>query len=143
MKKFIFIAVFSCLLFTCKDPALKQLSKEETPEDFKAFYQKFMTDSSYQMSHIVFPLTGIPDHANPETDDLKNFRWKKSGWTLHKDFDFENSGYDQIFSITSKGVLKEYLIHKSNKFRIERRFSKTNGEWNLIYYAGVNEINNK
>jgi len=30
------------------------------PDDFKKFYEKFHTDSSYQMKHIIFPLEGIP-----------------------------------------------------------------------------------
>ena len=38
--------------------------------------------SVFQISHIRFPLEGIPERETEETD-LTNFYWKKENWKMH------------------------------------------------------------
>ncbi len=141
MKNFLRIALVIIIGISCKDSTLPPPTPvQELPEDFVVFYKKFLADSAYQMNHILFPLAGLPSQANPETDDLDNFRWKKDAWTLHRDFDPKTSGFDRSFVLVSDELIIEYIIHTSHKFGLERRFSKSDGKWYLIYYSGVNEI---
>ena len=141
MKNYYILILFVTLCISCKNsPEPSMNATEKLPQDFVDFYEKFLQDSSYQMNHIQFPLEGIPNRANPETDDLEHFRWKQEDWVLHHDFDPQKSGFNRNFIIVTEDLIQENVVHKNHKYALERRFSKSNGKWQLIYYAGLNEV---
>ena len=43
---------------------MDEATASRLPEDFVAFYERFLQDSLYQMEHINFPLEGIPDNIS-------------------------------------------------------------------------------
>ena len=110
------------------------------PEDFNTFYQKFHQDSLYQMSHITFPLEGIPPQADSSTIASGNFRWQKKDWVLHKDFDTKLGEFHKNISQIADGMIIEQITHDNGQFGMQRRFAKIGGEWNLIYYSAMNRI---
>lgn len=111
--------------------------------DFEAFYNRFMTDSIYQMEHIIFPLEGIPDHADSTKIRGTSFRWTKEGWVMHRKFDPANSGYKVEFIPFGNDLMVENITHHSGQYGMMRRFAKLNNEWQLIYYVGMNAIQKK
>ncbi len=113
---------------------------EELPEDFMVFYQKFHDDSTFQMHHIIFPLSGIPPNRDT-VENARDFKWMKDTWVLHRPFDGALSGYERSFSKFEEGVIIENIIQKQVDVGMERRFAKIDGEWHLIYYAAMNQLN--
>ncbi len=105
--------------------------------DFDAFYQRFLTDSLYQMAHIQFPLEGIPNNAQHPAE-LEQFRWQKEKWRMHRPFDPDSTGFRSEFSTFGDELIIERIEHESGEYGMERRFTRQGDGWYLIYYAGLN-----
>lgn len=137
MKRSFFIIallfLLSCTDETPKEQALGQEQEIEMPEDFFDFYKKFLSDSSYQMEHIIFPLQGIPSDA----DGLlygNDYKWEKENWTIHKAFDPKTSGFTSYFTPFQPTIVIEKIQHNSGQFYMTRRFAKMDTSWYLIFY---------
>lgn len=103
-------------------------------ENFETFYDKFMTDSTFQISRIPFPIEGIPE--NPTDLDLINgFYWTQDNWDMQLELDYESQGFER--ELIDKGALKVEFIRVPGLagMEFERRFMLMDGKWNLIYYA--------
>lgn len=125
------------LMASCK-PKDNGLAKEETPlfetKEFLDFYEKFSTDSVYQLEHVVFPLEGIraPQNAN-DTLGLA-YKWQREDWKIHGKFDDANGTFSkEMMDLAGKMVI-EIISDESGLFSMERRFAKLSDGWNLIYY---------
>lgn len=110
------------------------------PEGFSEFYQQFHRDSVFQMSHIIFPLQGIPDNADEETIQSGTFRWERADWNLMKPVDYQMSAYQREFIPLTDDMVMERILHENGQFGMVRRFAVISDEWHLIYYAGVNRL---
>ncbi len=102
-------------------------------KEFRAFYDRFGTDSVYQMQHIVFPLQGIKALTDSLDRPDPNFKWQESTWKIHGAFDDMNGLFGREF-ISMKGIVIEKITDKSGTFSMERRFGHLSSGWNLIYY---------
>jgi len=129
---------FALLVFiflSCKNNNKSKNSDTDTliSEEFKEFYEKFGTDSVYQLQHIVFPLEGM--RAMTESDDTLNVHapWKLEEWVLQKSFDDLNGQFTQEF-FNLGGIVIERIADTSGKFTMERRFGNLSSGWHLIYY---------
>lgn len=111
------------------------------PSDFREFYTMFHSDSTFQMEHIVFPVKGIPDRADPDDVADGDFYFTADQWILHKTFDLKAN---DISYINMNGmIIEERIVEKLYGLMIIRRFAKTSGGWQLIYYAGLNKYHNR
>lgn len=146
-KSFILFAVCLPILESCKPTSNKtpvdssysdNSDFESLPEDFKSFYLKFHSDSSFQMNHLSFPLAGLPDYADPEFIGNEPYYWSADQWVIQK-ADFLNSK-EYVLSYFSLGgvLIEERIYDKKFDLTIIRRFANSGGSWNLIYYAGLN-----
>lgn len=112
-------------------------NKRPLPADFIDFYLKFHSDSLYQVEHIVFPLKGLPDHADP--DDVKDgdYFYTSDQWLFQKRCDPKKNSINYIKMADI--IIEERIEEKEYKLMVIRRFAKTSGGWTLIYYAGLNK----
>jgi hypothetical protein len=109
-------------------------------EDFDTFYERFLTDSTFQMSRINFPLQGLPTNAD-STDFAAGFNWEARNWDIHKKVDYVELGYQREVQKISEYLTTETLINPQG-YGVRRRFKvNTEGEWFLIYYAAPNAVN--
>ncbi len=138
---------FLVAFFACKNNADKPASTENTasespelPAGFSDFYQKFHSDSVYQVEHIVWPLEGLPNNADSATVAAKAFRWTPEDWRMQHQFDFQVSEYKREIVPLTETIVMERIIHQSGQFGMIRRFAIIGGDWHLIYYAGVNRL---
>ncbi|MBI5916080.1 MAG: hypothetical protein HY842_11955 [Bacteroidetes bacterium] len=130
-----------CLLACKNDPTEQQASgTPELPGGFAEFYQKFHSDSLFQVAHIVFPLEGLPNNADSATVASKDFRWLPETWRMQRQFDFEVSEYQREIVPLTETIVMERIVHSTGEFGMVRRFAIVGGEWHLIYYAGVNRL---
>lgn len=108
-------------------------------EDFDTFLERFLTDETFQMSRINFPLQGLPK----EVDSLaasKGFFWQEKDWDMHKKVDYESLGLERKLIRGGKFLIREVLLHPQG-VGYERRFMiNKEGKWFLIYYSDVNAI---
>lgn len=133
------------LLYACQNKQRSPANETEAapaglPEGFAAFYQKFHSDSLFQVDHIVFPLEGLPDHADSTMIASGSFRWMPEDWQMQRQFDFEMSEFKRDIHALNEWVVQERIVHQSGEFGMVRRFAVVGGEWHLIYYAGLNRL---
>lgn len=145
MQHILIVFIAGTLFFSCgqeqrEAPANTTTDLAKLPDDFKQFYQKFHSDSIYQMEHIVFPLEGLPDKADASIIASGNFKWQKEDWRMQRAVDFDLSDFTRKIVPVNEVMVVEYIVHKNGQFGMERRFAKLGDEWNLIYYAGLNRF---
>lgn len=140
------LAIFCLLggLYACQSAAESESGNqlqvpEELPQSFADFYDRFLTDSIYQMEHILFPLQGLPDKADSATIAGNSFRWQLEDWKLHGPIS-ANSDFSVTFRPLSETIIQENIRHESGVYAMERRYAEFDDGWYLIYYAGLNSV---
>lgn len=140
---FLVLMLSSC---TNKDPGKMEnspISSESfqtdtsLPQDFFEFYKLFHEDSLFQMTHIDFPLKGLPQNADPDDPNYDDFYYTQDQWELHRAFDL--SQFNRDFVNMADIVIEERVTEKKYGLMIIRRFSKGSDGWRLIYYAALNK----
>jgi len=131
------------VLFSCGNQIEEQVVEETSPnvDDFEAFYDKFHSDSIYQKAHVLFPLQGLPTNADTTILKQGNFYYQEEDWITQNRLPANSDFQSTILPIDSALVI-ERILHQSGQYAMERRFAKMDGEWMLIYYAGVNRVAN-
>ncbi len=112
------------------DTSLSQL-----PQDFVDFFNKFHTDSVFQMNHIVFPLEGAISAPESKNDSMIPYRWRQDKWQLHHVYNSYNGIFTRKFYLINSDLIIERIVGVNALFKMERRFGKLNDGWNLIYYS--------
>ncbi len=137
------IAALFCLTFvflSCKQKEQAiDAQGDFLPKDFIDFYERFLADSLYQMEHINFPLEGIPDNALKDNALQADFRWQKDNWIMHRPIQEDSTGFSSTFSQLGPIIIEE-ILHESGQYGMLRRFANSGEEWRLIYYAGLNPL---
>lgn len=144
MKTYVLFALLVLLTTACKREAAvgdQVNAPADLPEGFLDFYQRFLTDSLYQMEHILFPLQGLPDKADSTALTGSSFRWQMENWVMHRPIDGE-SGFSVNLRPVTDSYVQENIRHESGLYGMERRFAYMDDGWYLIYYAGLNALNN-
>ncbi len=146
MKNLLYYLLLVVIIGSCSQNADKTNTTDATeevvkelPEDFVSFYSQFLSDSLFQIDHILFPLEGIPDNAQ-SVDADGSFRWQLDNWKMHKPIPESISEFRTEFNVLGPGIILERVVHQTDQYAMLRRFAKLGGEWTLIYYAGLNSI---
>ena len=138
-KTLVFIPLLVLLIASCGKKQPTQITAntyESLDSDFRTFYDKFLSDSIFQMSHIVFPLEG-------KTTDIEGEKtsWDASTWALHQPYSDTTRQYTRTFEKLGDMMTLELIRHNELPYIIERRFAKLLGEdWYLVYYRIHNQI---
>lgn len=120
------------------EPAMDTTSaeSEELSKDFKKFYNKFHTDSSFQMERIQFPLQGVPENRKMAS---ASFTWKKSDWVMHQPFENIGEKFHRSFQPIGDRIVIEYIFSPQLNMIMERRFQEREDGWYLIYYKALGD----
>lgn len=134
--KFLWVCVAVFLVMPGGSMAYQVHAPKIFCENFEIFHEKFITDSTFQMSRIQFPLKGLPAGAD-KVHFENGYYWTKENWDIHIKTDYEAEGY-KLELITRPSYVTETLVHPDG-FALERRFMRMeNHKWYLIYYAAPN-----
>lgn len=141
------ISIF-LLFICCSCNSGPQKQTQRTKENFDEFYEKFYSDSIFQVSRTSFPLPGsnsdedntVPDDFAREFD-VKQPESNEYFWTIDKwkFLDRANSNYQVNLDRNDKLVIETIIITNSG-FRIERRFDILEDNlWHLTKYDYQNQ----
>ena len=138
---FLFSCLTSCKTDTKMDSGEAQSEREVFVPDksFAPFYDRFHSDSVYQLEHINFPLQGMPQRIDSTSLATRDFFWEKESWVIQHDFDEKATGFTKTINTISPEMIEETILDKSGQFGILRRFVKLDGEWYLIYFSGLGQ----
>ncbi|MEQ8703639.1 MAG: hypothetical protein RIC19_06955 [Phaeodactylibacter sp.] len=145
MKHYLIIAALSILVAACgSDPkpgnSADAEGKDAAFQEFATFYDRFHQDSAFQMERILFPLPGLPREADSALITSGRYRWTPETWTLQRPLNLQSSNFKRELIPVSKDLIIEKLVQSEYNLQIERRFSRLEDGWHLIYYAGLNNI---
>jgi hypothetical protein len=132
-----FLIVF--LFSNCKNkPQAFQQTRAEAdlPKDFLEFYQKFHTDSVYQMAHIEWPLKGESGISADTMAKRQLKEWNPEDWRLMHLPDTSMSTLKRSFETVGEIIVVEKMSYPMVGFGFERQFYKEeDGQWRLIFYG--------
>jgi len=149
MQKNLIKAIFILFAVSCIFVFYKKISSDKVtyvtnvepvvenslPADFHDFYNKFHTDSVFQMSRISFPLTGVAQEGDSVLVIVEK-SWKPEEWKIHKPFDNQNGTFERTFT-NINGIISEKIVGNGGMFSIQKRYSKLANQWYLIYYQDM------
>ena len=142
MKRYLLfsLGLLGCILIgtSCKNKTAG--APAAVSSDFIAFYDRFLSDSLFQVEHIQFPLEGIPDNADSADVADGNFRWERENWKMHRKFDPKQTGFKVNLESFGSDIITERILHERGRYAMLRRYAKMDGDWRLIYYAGFNPL---
>lgn len=135
----IFFGLFT--LFACnqKSPDRAINVSDHLPSSFLSFYEKFHSDSIYQMNHILFPLEGLPSDE-VTAGSMDEFKWEKENWLLHRPFDDMGGTFNRSF-LNFNNIIIEKIVSSGETYGMERRYTQQEGKWMLIYYSAMRQLN--
>lgn len=107
----------------------------DLPNDFLEFFERFHTDSTFQMATILFPLEGKKVKNNDSEAPFQPDYWYPEDWVLHKPYRDDLNEFNRTFDVFSTHLIIEYIYLKGGKIGMERRFAKMGDQWKLIYYT--------
>ena len=138
LKKYSFLMVL-ILLVSCKKQVTETEEtnplKSELPVGFHAFYEQFHADSTFQLSHIVFPLKGEVTRIDSVNQVTADMAYTQDKWKLHRPF-VNDGSYNREF-VALGDIVIENIKDNMGLLNIERRWAKVGGDWNLIYYGST------
>lgn len=143
------VFVISVVLFSCgqgdaEKGVMKAKAVDKPSDDFMAFYHQFLSDSVFQMQHIAWPLQGVTDTDPDANGNVKKVltEWDSTNWVIHHLVNFDdNAEFTRQFEVMGDEVVIEYIRTRAMNYGMERRFTRNDaGEWELIYYADMQEM---
>ena len=98
-------------------------------ENFQDFYQRFLTDSAFQMKRVQFPLPG--KRATLETQD-STYQWERSDWIMLKDFDLDSTQFKRNLTVADTLATDEIYTPGAG-FYFKMVFEPIQHKWHLVY----------
>ncbi len=123
-------------------PPLSSTPEEEVPADFAAFYRQFHADSVFQVQHISWPLPGQVTAQEPDGRwKRKSTYWERSTWRFQHAVDFSTGEFKrQLRAMEDQYVVEIIAYASAPNYALERRFMRrSDGNWELVYYADMQE----
>ncbi len=131
------LALFVLLGTACKDQQPSHIGHahaavvtQEIPQSFLKFYVRFLSDTTYQKNHILFPLKQKADGT----------KWTKDDWAYHKPYN-EEGGLQQEFT-NINGLILETISDGKGMYKMERRYMLSGDSYSMIYFNVMNAFEN-
>ena len=140
MRNLLFPFLLVLTLGACNGTAAEQDDEVSALREFAQFYERFHQDTAFQVERVLFPLPGLPREADSRLITDGSFRWTRENWRMQKPINFQESQFEQQLVRVSKGLIIEKIINKEYGLQIERRFSRLEDGWHLIYYSALNKM---
>ncbi|NBC07394.1 MAG: hypothetical protein GVY26_09395 [Bacteroidetes bacterium] len=140
MRHLLFFFLLALSISACNGTEAEQDDEVSALREFAQFYERFHQDTAFQMERVLFPLPGLPREADSSLIASGRFRWTKDNWRMQQPINFEESQFEQQLVRVSKDLIIEKIVNKEYGLKIERRFSRLEDGWHLIYYSALNKM---
>ncbi|WPP48856.1 hypothetical protein [Catalinimonas niigatensis] len=98
-------------------------------ENFDVFYEKFLSDSSFQMERIQFPLPGI---KTIEDEEDSTYQWTKEEWVMLKEPDLEGTEFKRNLQVSDTLATDEIFTENAG-FYFKMVYEPIKRKWHLVY----------
>ena len=124
--------------------------QNSSSEEFDAFYERFLNDTTFQLDRVQFPLPNnsvssvdrIPSDIaeelgiNEEGKDTGEY-WTRSNWIILKNIELDTTLYRRELN-KSDSVVSERIYINASGFEVQSKFKLVDGKWVLIYFYESN-----
>ena len=149
MRRLLYILVCCVAIAGCKSTSKTQTTPETNgktsateaaapkksakAEDFDKFYDRFHTDSAFQLSRVKFPLKG------GEVGLEKTTPYTRQNWQMMRTriYDIDKSQYKVEYNKTETTFTQRVWVEGSG-FSTECRFELIGSQWFLVYVKDEN-----
>lgn len=107
-----------------------EIVTQDIPQEFLKFYMNFLSDTTFQKAHILFPLKQKADGT----------KWLANEWVCHKPYN-DNGEFQQQFS-NMNGLILETITDPKGLYQLERRYMPSGESYSMIYFAVMNAFEN-
>lgn len=147
--KLLIIVLICCVIASCK-PTTKTAKDDRTAqkgtqtesttakkkssvEDFDKFYNRFHTDSLFQISRVKFPIDGFCVSSDTVA------KWSTQNWLMMRTriYDVDTTKYKISYNKTDKTFTERVWIENAGLVT-ECRFELIGGKWWLVYLQDEN-----
>lgn len=109
--------------------ACRSSKVQSAKEDFDTFYEKFLTDSSFQMERVQFPLSGI--RTTGEEED-STYQWTREEWVMLKKPQLEGTEFERKLQV-SDTVATDEIFTENTGFYFKTVYEPIKRKWYLVY----------
>ncbi len=97
-------------------------------EPFAPFYQRFLTDSAFQVKRTQFPL---PGQKFTEAVADSAYRWQRTDWRMLREPQLDSTYFTRNLTVTDSLVTDEIAgVNSGFYFRMDYR--PVNKKWHLV-----------
>lgn len=133
--KHVSFAIIAAIFLMC---GCRSARVQTAKEDFDKFYDRFLTDSAFQISRIQFPLPGINTAAIEESEDKDTvYYWTKDEWIMLKKPDLDTSQYERRITVTDTLATDEIFMDDAG-FYFKTVYEPIDRKWHLVYMIDSN-----
>jgi hypothetical protein len=134
--RYIPVVIMFILFISCNKKngnTMKTENENIEMENFDTFYNKFHSDSLFQMARIKFPLEG------QNIDGFKKTKWVKANWIMLKTkiYDVDTTKFITNYKKSKTDFIAQCHTEDSG-FSSEYRFKIIKNKWHLVYAADKN-----
>jgi hypothetical protein len=124
------------------DQISQSVDASQLPADFMPFYDKFHSDSLFQIAHISWPLQGESTEPIDSTHNKRILKeWDLSKWRMHHTVDYTSGDFKRSFEMMGDALVIERIYYAAANYGLERRFVRNDqGAWELIFYSDMQEL---
>ena len=98
-------------------------------EPFDAFYDRFMTDSTFQLERTRFPLPGQKYTAEVEDS---TYRWAREDWRMLNEPQIDPTFFSRNLTV-SDTLATDEIAGKSSGFYFKMVYRPVKRKWHLVY----------
>lgn len=127
MRVYLFaLLMLSVIASSCRSSRSTQATAQE---DFAPFYDRFLTDSTFQVSRVRFPLSGQKFTA--EVADSA-YRWRRADWQMLREPRLDSTSFTRKL-IVSDTLVTDEIAGKNSGFYFRMDYRPMNKQWHLVY----------
>ncbi len=97
-------------------------------EAFAPFYDRFLTDSAFQMTRVRFPLPGQKFTADVADSA---YRWQRADWRMLREPQLDSTYFTRNLSVTDTLVTDE-IAGKDSGLYFRMDYRPVNRKWYLV-----------
>ena len=98
-------------------------------EGFDTFYDRFMTDSTFQLERIRFPL---PGQKFTEQIEDSTYQWSREGWQMLSEPQIDAAHFTRNLAVTDTLATDE-IAGKNSGFYFKMVYRPVKRKWHLVY----------
>lgn len=123
------------------DNTVEETAPDTLPGDFVAFFNRFHSDSQFQMDHIIFPLEGLPPASGDEDTIMTDrYFWSRDDWKIHHHFTDPSNQFEHWYEVLDTRIIEHWIQMKGTNLVMRRRFARLDDDWFLIYYSALRPV---